>query len=67
MTTEYWIAGVSGDGSDAADWQSGAVPGTTDDAVINNSYPVTVNGTYMSSKLGLTAAKKPPLLSNVRQ
>ena len=26
-TTQYWITGASGDWSDAADWESGAVPG----------------------------------------
>ena len=34
VTTQYWITGASGDWSDAADWESGAVPGSTDDAVI---------------------------------
>ena len=33
-TTQYWITGQSGDWSDAADWESGAVPGSTDGAVI---------------------------------
>ena len=33
-TTQYWITGASGDWSDAADWVSGVVPGSTDDAVI---------------------------------
>ena len=37
MTTQYWITGASGDWSDAADWVSGVVPGSTDGAVINNS------------------------------
>ena len=35
VTTQYWITGRSGDWSDAADWVSGVVPGSTDGAVIS--------------------------------
>ncbi len=51
MTTQYWITGTAGDWSTAADWQSGAVPGSTDNAVINNSnFTVTVNGTAVANQ-----------------
>ena len=58
MTTEYWIIGASGDWSDAADWESGAVPGSADGAVItsngNIGYShVTVNGTAAAYSLTL--------------
>ena len=33
---ETWIAGAGGDWSAGTDWLSGAVPSSTDDAVINN-------------------------------
>ena len=56
MTTQYWITGTSGDWSTAADWQSGAVPNSTDDTVINNSTAVTVNGTAVANSLTLDAA-----------
>ena len=52
MTTEYWITGDSGDWSDAADWQSGVVPGATDGAVISDSN-VTVDGTAAAYSLTL--------------
>ena len=49
VTTQYWIAGASGEWSDAADWVSGVVPGSTDDAVIaytmGTAPQVTVDGT----------------------
>ena len=48
-----WITGTSGDWSTAADWESGVVPGSTDDAVINNSNAVTVNGTAVANSLTL--------------
>ena len=35
MTTQYWITGMAGDWSDAGDWQSGVVPTSSDDAVVN--------------------------------
>ncbi len=38
VTTQYWITGASGDWSDAADWVSGAVPGSTDGVVITTTY-----------------------------
>ena len=53
MTTRYWITGTSGDWSQGADWQSSAVPGSTDDAVIINSNAVTVNGTAIANSLTL--------------
>ena len=53
MTTQYWITGVSGDWSTAADWMSGVVPSSTADAVINNSNAVTVNGTAVAYSLAL--------------
>jgi acyl-coenzyme A thioesterase PaaI-like protein len=53
LSTQYWIIGASGDWSTAADWQSGAVPTSTDDAVINNSSLVTVNGTAVAHSLTL--------------
>ena len=53
MTTRYWITGTVGDWSTAADWQSGVVPTSTDDAVINNSTAVTVNGTAAAYSLVL--------------
>ena len=53
MTTQYWVTGASGDWSDAADWQSGAVPGSTDGAVITGSYGVTVDGTAAAYSLTL--------------
>jgi hypothetical protein len=48
MTTKYWITGTSCDWSQAADWLSGAVPGSTDDVMINSSNAVTVNGTSVA-------------------
>ena len=48
-----WITGTSGDWSTAADWVSGVVPGSTDNAVINNSNAVTVNGTAVAYSLTL--------------
>ena len=56
MTTQYWITGRSGDWSDAADWVSGAVPGSTDGAVIANTSGVTVNGTAAAYSLTLDAS-----------
>lgn len=53
MTTQYWITGTSGDWSTAADWQLGVVPGSTDDAVSNNSNSVTVNATAVAHSLTL--------------
>ena len=53
MTTQYWITGASGDWSTGSDWLSGASPTSTDDAVINNSYAVTVNGTAVAHSLTL--------------
>ncbi len=58
MTTQYWIAGASGDWSDAADWVSGAVPGSTDGVVIAYTYgygepQVTVDGTAAAYSLTL--------------
>ena len=52
MTTQNWITGQSGDWSDAADWVSGVVPGSTDSAAIANS-AVTVNGTAVADFLTL--------------
>ena len=53
MTTQYWVAGAAGDWSDAADWVSGVVPGSTDNAVIayTSGYVapwVTVDGTAVA-------------------
>ena len=53
MTTEYWVTGVSRDWSDAADWDSGSVPTSTDGAVITNTSGVTVNGTAAAYSLTL--------------
>ena len=53
MTTQYWITGASGDWSDAADWQSGAVPDSTDGAVITEFEHVTVDGTAAAYSLTL--------------
>jgi hypothetical protein len=55
MTTQNWITGQSGDWSDAADWVSGVVPGSTDSAAIANS-AVTVNGTAVADFLTLNAS-----------
>ena len=55
MTTQ-WIRGTAGDWSDAADWQSGMVPTSTDDAVISSSMAVTVNGTAVANLLTLDAS-----------
>ena len=52
-TSQYWITGASGDWSDAADWESGSVPTSTDGAVITNSSGVTVNGTAAAYSLTL--------------
>ena len=53
MTTQTWITGTSGDWSTAADWSSGVVPSSTDDAVISIAYPyvMTVNGTAVANSL----------------
>src|SRR3974390_2690289 len=56
MTTNYWIAGTSGDWSTASDWQSGVAPTATDDAVISNSNSVTVNGTAVAHSLSLNSS-----------
>jgi len=56
MTTQYWITGTSGDWSTATDWMSGVVPGSTDDAVINNSDTVTVDGTAVAHSLALDSS-----------
>ena len=57
MTTQYWITGTSGDWSTAADWVSGVVPSSTDDAVISStSNGMTVNGTAVANLLTLDAA-----------
>jgi hypothetical protein len=53
MTTQNWITGHSGDWSDAADWVSGVVPGSTDSAAIANYSAVTVNGTAVADFLTL--------------
>ena len=53
MTTQYWITGTSGDWATGADWLSGVSPKSTDDAVINNSNAVTVNGTAVANSLTL--------------
>ena len=55
-TTTQWIRGTAGDWSDAADWQSGMVPTSTDDAVISSSMAVTVNGTAVANLLTLDAS-----------
>ena len=52
MTIQYWITGVSGDWSTAADWVSGVVPASTVDVVINGSN-VTVTGTAVANSLTL--------------
>ena len=52
-TSQYWITGASGDRSDAADWESGSVPTSTDGAVITNTSGVTVNGTAAAYSLTL--------------
>ena len=52
-TTQYWLTGRSGDWSDAADWQSGAVPDSADGAVITNTSGVTVDGTAAAYSLTL--------------
>jgi hypothetical protein len=51
--SESWLTGVAGDWSVAADWQSGVVPSSTDDAVINNSSAVTVDGVAVANSLAL--------------
>jgi hypothetical protein len=57
MTTQYWISGTSGDWSTAADWVSGVVPSSTDDAVISTtSNGMTVNGTAVANLLTLDAS-----------
>jgi hypothetical protein len=56
MTTQYWNTGTAGDWSTAADWLSGIVPGSSDDAVINNSSAVTVNGTAVAHSLTLDSS-----------
>ena len=57
MTTQYWISGRSGDWSDAADWVSGVVPSSTDDAVITStSNGMTVSGTAVANLLTLDAS-----------
>ena len=53
---ESWITGTSGDWSTGADWLSGVVPSSTDDAVINNSHSVTVNGTAVAHSLTLNTS-----------
>src|SRR5262249_24142067 len=50
---ESWISGLAGDWSAASDWVSGVVPTSADDAVINNSSAVTVNGAAVAHSLGL--------------
>src|ERR1700730_10018697 len=50
---ESWITGTSGDWSTGADWLSGVSPTSTDDAVINNSSAVTVNGAAIAHSLTL--------------
>ena len=55
MTTQYWISGLSGDWSDAADWASGVVPGPADGAVISSSN-VTVDGTAAAYSLTLDSS-----------
>jgi VCBS repeat-containing protein len=57
MATIYWITGTSGDWSTAADWQSGVVPTSTDDAVINGSDDVTVDGAAVANSLTLNASE----------
>ena len=49
----YWITGASGDWSTGSDWLSGVAPSSTDDAVINNSFAVTVNGTAVAHSLAM--------------
>jgi hypothetical protein len=57
MTIQYWISGTSGDWSTAADWVSGVVPSSTDDAVISTtSNGMTVNGTAVANLLTLDAS-----------
>ncbi len=58
VTTQYWKAGASGEWSNAADWVSGAVPGSTDGVVIAYTYgygepQVTVDGTAAAYSLTL--------------
>jgi hypothetical protein len=53
VTTQTWITGTSGDWSTVAGWVSGTVPSATDDAVINNTNTVTVNGTAVANSLTL--------------
>jgi probable HAF family extracellular repeat protein len=50
---ESWITGTLGDWSTGVDWLSGVVPSSTDDAVINSSTGVTVNGTAVAHSLAL--------------
>ena len=55
---DIWITGTTGDWSTAADWQSGVVPGSTDNVVINNTSlvtvtQVTVSGTAVAHSLEL--------------
>ena len=57
MTTQYWITGQSAIGSDAADSQSGVVPGWTDGAVITNTDGVTINGTAVLYSLSLDGSR----------
>ena len=60
MTQQFWNSGTSGDWSTAADWQSGVVPASTDDAVISSSnanlISVTVDGTAVADSLILNIA-----------
>ena len=56
VTTQSWIVGTSGDWSTAAGWVSGAVPTSTEDAVINNSNAVTVDGTAVAHSLALDSS-----------
>jgi hypothetical protein len=53
QTPDTWITGTAGDWSTAADWVSGVVPGSTDDAVLNNSTAVTVYGMAVAHSLTL--------------
>src|SRR5262249_49249710 len=50
---ERWISCLSGGWSAASDWVSGGVASSADDAVINNSSAVTVNGAAVAHSLGL--------------
>jgi hypothetical protein len=53
LATQYWITGTSGDWSTGVDWLSGVSPTSTDDAVIDSSTGVTVNGTAVAYSLTL--------------